>query len=635
MKPCLLRCSQVLALGLLWLPAAPTLAASPAVAASAATAAAATATALAQARGKPAAHGEAARLHALFDRHWQWTLNEFPEWATYLGEHRHDDRWTDKSPAALDRRDRQVRDWLALARRIDPRRLQGEDRVSLEVFIHEQVMAVEHQRYPVLRTRVLSAIDGLHLELGELVRAMPMRTEADARRVLARLKAFPARMNQDLALLRQGRAQGWVTHRASLEKVPEQIDGQLLGDGRASPLFGPFAELLADARSELPAALRAELAAAAQGVIEQAVRPALVELRRLVLDELLPAAPVSGAMSDYPGGAAIYKLRMRDQTTLELQAQAVHELGLREVARLRAEMEALIARTGFGGSFAAFVDYLNTDPKFFYTRAEDLLAGYRELAKRVDPMLTAQFAQLPRTPYGIRAIPAYQGEGTSEYYTQGTADGTRPAWFNANVVALKTRPKWEMEALFLHEAVPGHHLQSARALELGELPMFRRAGWYVAYGEGWALYAEGLGEALGLYTDPHAKFGQLRLEIWRAARLVVDTGMHALGWSRERAIDWMVERGGIARADVVAEVDRYIAWPAQALGYKIGQLKIVELRERARKALGARFDIRRFHMAVLDHGAVPLPVLERLIDAWITAESGRPAPAAAPTTISP
>jgi len=243
-----------------------------------------------------------------------------------------------------------------------------------------------------------------------------------------------------------------------------------------------------------------------------------------------------------------------------------------------------------------------------------------DIAKRVDPELPKLFAELPRSPYGIRPIPPYQGEGTAEYYSPGAADGSRSGWFNANIVALKTRPKWEMEALFLHEAVPGHHLQTARALELGTLPNFRRNAWYVAYGEGWALYAEGLGDRLGLYTAPESRFGQLRMEIWRAARLVVDTGIHALGWTRQQAIDWMTERTGVSRDDVTAEVDRYYAWPGQALGYKIGQLKIIALRDKAHAALGERFDIRRFHMVVLDHGAVPLPVLETLVDEWIARE---------------
>ena len=445
---------------------------------------------------------------------------------------------------------------------------------------------------------------------------MPLRSEHDLRNVLARMGAFPLLVQQDIALLREGKRLGWVTHRASLERVPAQIDEQLFDDPRRSPLFEPFTKLPAD----WSPALRADLSAAGERAIREQVQPALRELKRFVVDELLPVSPESGALGSYPGGAAVYQYHVRQSTTLDMGVQAIHELGQREVARLRGEMEALIASTGFKGGFAQYVDYLTTDPKFFFTRAEDLLSGYRDLAKRIDPELTKLFAELPRTPYGIRPIPPYAGEGASEYYSPGSADGSRPGWFNANIVALKTRPKWEMEALFLHEAVPGHHLQNARSLELANLPAFRRSSWYVAYGEGWALYAEGLGDQLGLYTDPTSRFGQQRMEIWRAARLAVDTGIHALGWTRQQAIDWMTERTGAARADITAEVDRYYVWPGQALGYTIGRLKIIALRDKARAALGDRFDIRRFHMVLLDHGGVPLPVLESLVDEWIARE---------------
>lgn len=562
----------------------------------------------------PAAAGQ--QLHALFDEHWEWTMRNIPERATFFGDHRFDDRLTDASPAAVAQREAHAREMLARIQRTPRAALQGEDRVSYDVFLHQQRIEVEAQRFPVLHTRVLSAINGVHLDFDQLLKAMPMRNEHDARNMLARMAAVPARVRQDIAWLREGKRLGWVTHRASLERVPTQIDEQLFDDPKRNPLFEPFSKLPAD----IDAARRAELSAAAERAIRDQVQPALRELRRVVVEELLPVSPASGAMSSYPGGAPIYQFLVRRQTTTELSAQAIHDIGQREVARLRGEMEALIASTGFKGSFADYVRYLNSDPKFFYTSGDDLLAGYRDIAKRVDPELPKLFAELPRLPYGVRAIPPYQGEGTAEYYSSGSADGSRPGWFNANIVALKTRPKWEMEALFLHEAVPGHHLQTARALELGKLPAFRRASWFVAYGEGWALYAEGLGEPLGLYTDPNARFGRLRMEIWRAARLVVDTGIHALGWSREQAIDWMTERTGIARADVTAEVDRYYVWPAQALGYKIGQLKIIELRDKARAALGERFDLRRFHMVLLDHGAVPLPVLEALVDEWIAQE---------------
>jgi len=331
-------------------------------------------------------------------------------------------------------------------------------------------------------------------------------------------------------------------------------------------------------------------------------------------------------MSAYPGGAAAYEYMVRVRTTTDLDARTIHAIGQGEMTRLRAAMEAQMKLAAFDGSFAEFIVFLNSDPRFFNPSAEALLTRYRDIAKRVDPELPKLFAQLPRTPYGVRAIPAHQGPDMVENYDAPALDGSRPGWFNANTVALDRRPVWQMETLFAHEGVPGHHLQIARAQELGDRPMFRRASWYVAYVEGWALYAETLGDQLGLYKDPYTRFGHLQAQAWRAARLVVDTGIHALGWKRSQAIEWMTERTGMARKTVESEVDRYYVWPGQALGYMIGELKIIELRDRAKAALGERFDIRRFHMAVLDTGAVPLSVMEQNIDEWIAGEkaAGKP-----------
>lgn len=563
-----------------------------------------------------AAPDAARQLHALLAEDWEWTLRHDPDFATFYGDHRFDDRLTDRSPERAARQKAHVEKMLARLKRIPREQLRGEDRVSRDMAKEQFETALAEARLPVLRTRVLSANVGVHQDISHLLLAMPLRNEADARKLLARLAAVPLRVRQDIALLREGKARGWVTHRASLADVPGQIDLQLTEDATRTPWFEPFTRL----PDAIPAARRSELSQAAQATIRDHVQPALRELRRFVVDELLPASPENGSMSLVPGGNAIYAHLVRTQTTLDLDVRAIHDIGLREVARLRGEMDKLIASTGFKGSFEDWVKHLNTDPRYFYTSGEDLLTGYRDIAKRVDPMLPKLFAELPRTPYGIRAIPAHEGEKRAEYYTQASADGSRPGWFSANVLALNLRPKWEMEALFLHEAVPGHHLQGTRALELKSLPPFRRNAWYVAYGEGWALYAEGLGADLGLYTQPESRFGQLRMELWRAARLVVDTGIHALGWNREQAIAWMTERTGIARDDVVSEVDRYYALPAQALGYKLGQMEIVALRDRARAALGDRFDIRRFHMVILDHGPVPLTVLRTLVDEWISQE---------------
>ncbi len=328
-----------------------------------------------------------------------------------------------------------------------------------------------------------------------------------------------------------------------------------------------------------------------------------------------------GALARYAGGAAVYAALVREHTTTALSPRQIHDIGQTQLARLRGEMETAMRETGFKGDFKSFVDYLHTDPKFFHTGPEALLAGYRDIGKRIEPELPKLFAELPRAPWGVRAMPAHLGPDAAEYYSDPSIDGKQPGWFYANVVGWRTRPIWGMETLVAHEAVPGHHLQGARAIELGALPDFRRAGGYTVYAEGWALYAETLGGQLGLYTDPHSRFGHLQWQAFRAARLVVDTGLHALGWTREQAIEFMIERTGVDREQVATEVDRYYSLPGQALAYMIGQLKIVELRDRAKEKLGARFDIRRFHNAVLDQGAVPLPVLERIVDEWIAAQA--------------
>ena len=556
---------------------------------------------------------EATRFRALLDSDWQWNMQQFPEWATSLGDHRYDDRLSDASPEATTRREEHERAQLKALKHIDVDVLTGEDRISYDFALQKAQLAVDFQRYPALRSRVISAKNGVQLDLPQMMADFPVRTELDARHALARLKAMPQRIAQDIAWLREGKRLGWVTFKASLSQVPDQIDKLLARPLTETPLLAPFTHLPADMPIDRRSALQDEAAI----VLQTQVTPAFLELRKVVVDELLPASPDNGAMSIYPDGDAVYKLFVRDQTTLSLDARAVHEIGLAEMARIHTAIAAVMKETGFNGSFAEFADQLAHDPKSFYTSGDELLAGYRDIAKRIDPLLPKLFLTLPRTPYGIRAIPSYQGANTVENYSGGAADASTPGWFNANVTALAQRPKWNMVDLFMHEGVPGHHLQVSRAHELVQLPMFRRTAGVNAYVEGWALYAEGLGNDLGLYADPWVHYGYLRAQAWRAGRLVVDTGIHALGWTRQQAIDYMVDRGGLAREDATAEVDRYYVWPAQALGYKLGELKLSELRQKAHDTLGERFDLRAFNQEILDHGPLPLPVLERVIADWI------------------
>jgi len=388
--------------------------------------------------------------------------------------------------------------------------------------------------------------------------------------------------------------------------VPEQVRNQIVDEPAASPMLRPFQSM--PPAIELPVA--ETLRAAAARAYTAAVAPAYRRLLEYLETRYLPRTRETIAARDLPDGEAWYAFSVRQMTTTRLGAEEIHRIGLGEVKRIRAEMDAVIARTGFDGTFQQFVGFLRTDDRFFFDRAEDLLVAYRDICKRVDPELPKLFATLPRLPYGVAAVPSYAEKSqTTAYYEPGSPSAGRPGRFFANTYDLRARPRWEMEALALHEAVPGHHLQIAIAQELPEMPDFRRHGFYTAYIEGWGLYAESLGPEMGFYEDPYAKFGQLTYEMWRAIRLVVDTGMHALGWSRQQAIDFFTENAGKAEHDIVVEVDRYIVWPAQALAYKIGELKIKELRARATAALGARFDLRLFHDEVLGAGALPLDVL--------------------------
>jgi uncharacterized protein (DUF885 family) len=561
---------------------------------------------------------QASALHALFERHWEDISRRFPEDSTQRGDLRYNDRLSDQSAEAIAAYDRQVLAWLAEAKAIPRDALASEDRVSLDLFIGNMERQAQEQAFAGFRSLSLGALGGLQSNFAELLKASPVRTRLQVEQVLRRMAAYPAQMDQEIANLRRGMALGWVSSRDVLDRVIAQIDVELPADVEQGPFYAPFLKL----GSDIPPAERSALQAQGRAAIERDVVPALRRLRAFVVDEYRPRAPADGALRNFPDGARVYEMVVRHQTTTALTADQIHATGQRELARLRSEMEAVMRRTGFAGDFAQFVAYINTDPKFFHAGPEQLLAGYRDIAKRIDAELPRLFAELPRAPYGVRAMPAFAGPDAAENYDGPARDGSRPGYFNANAVGWRTRPVWRMATLTAHEAVPGHHLQIARAVELRSLPQFRRGGGYTAFVEGWGVYAETLGREIGIYDDPYALFGHLQWQAFRAARLVVDTGIHRLGWSRQQAIDFMVERTGFERGFVTAEVDRYTSTPGQALGYMIGKLKIDELRDRATARLGERFDLRRFHNAVIDQGALPLDTLEQVIDEWTATQLG-------------
>ena len=553
---------------------------------------------------------------ALQKDYWEWLLHEFPELSTWTGDNRYNDRFTDLSFEAIERRNAEIRSMLEQVRSIDQSRLSRQDILSHALLVWELSLAVSAQQFPPVM--LLTQIWGPQLMFPQLVSVTPFRTTTDYDNYLERLSAFPLYLEQVTGLLRCGIELGWVQPRGPLAGVPDQIKGQLVADIEQSPLFAPllkFPESIAELESET-------FRSKARALIADEVFPAMERFHDFIVDMYLPAGDRPIGASALPDGEAYYEHCVREHTTTELGPLAIHHMGMKEVERIRAQMDSVIEQTGFKGSLHEFADFLRTDPRFYFTRAEDLVTAYRDVAKRADAELPMLFAELPRTPYGVRAFPDYEApsQATAMYYP-GASDGSRAGYFMVNTYALDMRPKYEMEALTLHEAVPGHHLQIARAHELHHLPDFRRNGSYTAFIEGWALYAESLGASMGFYTDLYSKFGQLIYEMWRACRLVVDTGIHSFGWTRKQAIDYMQENTAKTEQDIAVEVDRYIVMPGQALAYKIGELAIKELRAKAESMLGPAFDIRKFHNAILDNGPLPLKLLEGQIEEWVKVQS--------------
>ncbi len=555
----------------------------------------------------------AKKLHALFDEDWQWSLEQYPERATLLGDNRYNDQLTDLSPEAIERGKAHEREMLARIKKIDRSQLSSQDAISYDLFLRDKQLNVEGRRFPV-EYMPIDQMNGVQITFGQLVGSTPFRNAKDYQDYIARLAGFSEQIDQLIALMKRGVETKWVPPAVPLRSVPAQIEGQITDDPAKSPAFSPFTRFPQD----ISAADRARFTDSGRKVIAESFMPALKKLDAFIKETYLPACRKDVGASSLPDGEAFYQYSIRRQTTTDLTAKQIHEIGLKEVARIRKEMEDVIRGAGFKGSFAEFLTFLRTDPRFYYTKAEDLFAGYSAIAKQADGKLPGLFAELPRNPYGVRVIPEYEAPAqTTAYYQPGAPDGSRAGYFMINTYKLNTRPKYEMEALTFHESVPGHHLQIARAQELKDLPDFRRNGGYTAYVEGWGLYAESLGAEMGFYADPYSKFGQLTYEMWRACRLVVDTGMHAFGWSRQRAIDFMKENTAKTENDIIVEIDRYIVWPGQALAYKLGELKIKQLRARAKQELGERFDVRKFHNAVLDDGPLPLDVLDKRINEWI------------------
>jgi prolyl oligopeptidase len=474
--------------------------------------------------------------------------------------------------------------------------------------IHIEGVRIGLQYTPVSQRR------GPQVWLPMLASRMSFERTRDHEAYLSRLKQVPRYIDQTLEMLRKGMELGFLPPAVTLEGVIDQITSQVGSDPQQTLFYSPFGSM----PSTISEQDRTRLQTLAQAVIGDQVQPAFRKFKDFMETDYIPLARDTFACLYYPTGSDYYGHCIRRHTTTHMNAMEIHKIGQSEVARIRKQMQQVIAEVEFEGDFAAFIEHLRTDSSFYHDDPEELLRGYRDICKRADAMLPLLFGRLPRAPYGVRKIPDFEApRSTTAYYRPAPPDGSQPGWFYANTHDLKSRPRYEMEALALHEAVPGHHLQLALQNELKNLPRWRTTTHFTAYTEGWGLYSESLGEAMGFYQDPYSRFGQLSYQMWRALRLVVDTGIHHLGWSRQQAIDVMLENSALSIKNIESEIDRYISWPGQALAYKIGELVIQELVQNARSKLGQRFDIRSFHDHLLEEGSMPLDLLRSRMESWI------------------
>jgi uncharacterized protein (DUF885 family) len=558
-------------------------------------------------------------LLKLFDATWQEDLADDPLSATQLGDPHFNDKLPDMSLEALDRRHKKNYARLQSLAKVSRDKLDKADQLNYDLFQREIKTRIEEYQFKpwMFAPRTF---DGPQL-LAEVAEYAPFKTVKDYDNWIARLNATGLYIDQWIILLTQGTAERLTQPRVTINKVLEQLKGPLTADPEANPFYAPFRNI----PDSIPAAEKARLTAAGKAAVQTVTIPAFQRFDKFFRDVYLPASRDTVGIYDTTGGEQYYRNRIRYYTTVDnLDAARIHNLGVEEVKRIRAEMEKTLEGINFLGTLDQFLQFIRTDPRFFYKTPEELMAAYEKTARGIQPQLPKLFGRVPKTPFNIRAIPAATAPTTTTaYYQPPSMDGSRPGVYYVNLYKPDTRPMWEIDALTAHESVPGHHLQVALQYELTGLPLFRRNLDYTAYVEGWALYSEKLGYQLGLYQDDFQKFGQLNYDMWRAVRLVVDTGMHAFKWTSDQAVYYFKQNTGKSDLDIANEIDRYISWPGQAVAYKIGQLRIQALRDEAEKALGERFDVRAFHDKLLGGGALPLTVLEAEMRAWIAEQSAR------------
>lgn len=565
----------------------------------------------------------AAQLRTILDEAWEFQLREEPLFATRVGDRRYDDRLPSVAPADFERRSAFARQALARLGGISRGALSPADQVNYDMFKRTTADELTELDFRTWRMP-LNAEGSFHSGFARLPVSVPLSTTKDYLNYLARLRAFPVYARQQTENMREGLRTGFVQPKVILQGFEDTITVHLVSEVERSVFWKPFAAF----PTGVPTAEHERLRQAGRAAIETDVLPVYRALLEFMTKEYLPQARPTIAARDLPQGPEYYGYCVKHFTTLDLTPEEVHEIGLREVARIRAEMDEVLKQVKWEKGFPQFLEFLRTDPRFYPKTPEELLKEASYIAKRMDGQLPRFFKTLPRQPYGVEPVPVdIAPKYTAGRYSGAPIEGTRAGMYWVNTHALPTRTLYTLEALSLHEAVPGHHLQTSLQQEVKDVPNFRRHDYVDAFGEGWGLYSERLGLEAGFYTDPYSNFGRLTYEMWRACRLVVDTGMHWKGWTRDQALKHLADNTALSIHEVTTETDRYIGWPGQALAYKMGELKIRELRKRAEDALGTRFDVREFHDAVLRNGSVPLSVLEGQIDAFIVAAKAGPAAA--------
>ncbi len=561
----------------------------------------------------PAVGASTAALYELFTAYWEWRLANEPELATSIGRTDYNHRWRDWSKASRDRARVARQEFLQQLLYLGTGNLTPGDRLSTHLLEWELRSALDGEPYTQLAQRV-SQMSGGHTQVFTVIGQMPARTVRDYENIVARLRAVPAYVDQNIELLREQIAAGLTQPLVVVDLMLDQVAAQRRPAAGESPLLAAFRQFPSDIGVVEQQRLRRDAVAA----YDEAFAPAWRRLETFLREVYRPKARPQIALTSLPGGRALYDYAVRFHTTTAMTAEQIHQVGVDEVARIEREMEEIARADGFTGPATAYEQALGKRPGMRFSSRDEMLAYARETLGRVEPVLPKLFTRLPKMAVGIRPIPADREAATASNYEVGTTDGTRQAWFNMNTYRPQEQVKYRTEALVLHETMPGHHLQSALARETEGVPEFRRAFSTTAYAEGWALYAESLGPELGtVYREPATRFGKLASEKFRAVRLVVDTGMHVMGWSRERAREYFRLH---APGQSIAEIDRYIAWPGQALAYKMGELQITALRRRSEQALGAAFDVREFHDVVLRNGRLPLDLLEEQVDTWIASK---------------